>query len=156
MIALGRLRQSAVRRRLDFQPPVTGHAAGARIITADVRNGIDIAAAIDGRLDLVALAETPLTLDHCIGSVDTINDDGYAGTAGNHNVEATAGKGCRIRRDEKCQCDAKAHRLGSRFPSPNLIQRVIAGVKAAGQTADKANAQAWIAAQLREMALSKR
>ena len=82
----------------------------------DIRNRIDVAAAVNGRLDLVALAQPPLALDHRIGCVDAVNDDGYADAARNHDIEATAGKGGRIRRDEKCQCHADAHRLGSRFP----------------------------------------
>ena len=43
--------------------------------------------------DLVALAETPLTLDHRIGCIDAVDDDGHAGAAGNYDIEAAAGKG---------------------------------------------------------------
>ena len=121
MIALGRLRQFAVRRRLDFHPPVSGQAAGTRIVMTNMRHRIDIAATVDGRLDMGALAQPPIALDHRIGCVDAVNDDGYAGTAWNHDLEAAAGKGGRCRRDEKCQCDADAHRLGSRFPGPSLV-----------------------------------
>ena len=46
---------------------------------ADLGLGIDMAAAIDRRLDMDALGQTPIALDHRIGGVDTINDDGYAG-----------------------------------------------------------------------------
>jgi hypothetical protein len=93
MIALGRLRQPAVRRRFDFQTPVTRHAAGTRIIVADARNGIDIAAAVDGRPDLVALAETPLTLAYRLGCIHSVDDNGHAWATWNDDIEAAAGKG---------------------------------------------------------------
>jgi hypothetical protein len=58
----------------------------------DVRREIDIAAAIDRGLHLLALAETPFAFDDGVGSVDAVNDDGHAGAAGNYDVEAAAGE----------------------------------------------------------------
>src|SRR5437016_13414936 len=67
VIAFGRPRQAAVRRRLDLEAPVTRQMARARIIVPDTRKRIDIAAAINGRLHVGAALETPIALDHRIG-----------------------------------------------------------------------------------------
>src|SRR3954465_2261104 len=112
-MALGRLWQLAVGWRLNLETSVAGLMAGARIIMSDPRFGVDIAAAIDRRLHLLPLAETPLAFDHGIGRIDAVNDDGHAGVAGHNNVETAcpAGK-CRGRSsDQKCQCDPATHRV---------------------------------------------
>src|ERR1700742_3185637 len=87
MIAFGRLRQFTIGRRLDFETPITGCAAQGWIIMTDVRHGIEPAAAIDRRLYMPALAETPVAYDHVIGSILAINDDGDTRAARNHNIE---------------------------------------------------------------------
>ena len=56
----------------------------------DMRLGIDVAAAIDGRLDMDALAKTPVAFDHRVGCIDAVDDDGHAGAAGNHDVGTVA------------------------------------------------------------------
>src|SRR4051812_33348641 len=121
----------------------------ARIIMADVWNRIDVAATIDGRLHMRALAETPVALDHRIGCIEAVNDDGYADTARNHDFKAAAGKSRRRRRHQDCQCHANAHCPEPRSSKPNLIEGPHPRVKAPGQTAGKPNAQASAAVQLR-------
>ena len=59
---------------------------------SDIRHRIDIAAAIDRGLHMHALAETPIALDHRIGCIDAIDDDGNAGPAGHHDRKAAAGQ----------------------------------------------------------------
>src|SRR5262245_40298762 len=113
------------------------------IVAADIGSGVDVAATIDGGLHLLALAETPLSLDHRIGCIDAVDHDGHAGPAWNNDVETAraAGKGRRCHRDQNCQCYACPHRLESRFLlGRNLNEGLGARVKAAGQTAGKPNA----------------
>src|SRR5260370_27899100 len=92
MIALSGLRQPAVGRRLDFEAPVARQMTCTRIVMTDVRREIDIAAAIDRGLHLLALAQTPFAFDDGVRSVDAINDDGHARAAGPYDVEAAAGE----------------------------------------------------------------
>ena len=92
MIALRRLRQPPVGGRFDLQPAVARPMTGARIVVSDIGKRIDKTAAIDGRGDMTALGKSPIALDHRIGCVDAVNDDGHAGAAGNDDVEAAAGK----------------------------------------------------------------
>src|SRR4051794_32931531 len=66
VIAFGWLRQPAVRRRFDLETPVTRQMARTRIIMSDLRNRIDSAATINGRLHLGAFAEPPIALDRRI------------------------------------------------------------------------------------------
>ena len=54
---------------------------------------IDVAAAINRRLHMDALAETEVAFDHGIGRIDAVDDDGHAGAAGNHDIEALARPG---------------------------------------------------------------
>jgi hypothetical protein len=92
MKALGGRRQLAVGRRFDFKTSVTRQVTGAWIITADPRDGIDIAAAINLGLHLLTLAKTPLAFDDGIGRVDAVDDDGQAGPTRDHDIEAAAGE----------------------------------------------------------------
>src|ERR1700722_17965442 len=100
MIALGRLRQFAIGRRLDFEAPITGGAAQGRIIMTDVRHGIEPAAAIHRRLYMPSLAETPVAYDHVIGRILAINDAWDASAARTHNIE-TIGRERRQRRSDQ-------------------------------------------------------
>src|SRR5207244_5513234 len=90
-IALRGLRQLAVRRRLDFEAAVAGRMPGARIIMPDIRRVVDVTAAVNGWLKIVAFAETERAFDDGVGHVDAVNNDGNAGTPGNHKIEALAG-----------------------------------------------------------------
>src|ERR1700682_468771 len=120
IIALGRLRQPAARRRFDLKTPVTRQMARARVIVTDMRNLIDIAATIDGRLHLPVFAKAPFAFDHRIGCIDAVNDDGHAGAAGNDDVKTAAGESSRRHRHQDCQCHANAHCLESRPLWPQL------------------------------------
>src|ERR1700730_5850672 len=112
MVALRGLRRPAVGRRLDFETPVARQTTGARIVMTDVRRKIDIPAAIDRGLHLLALAETPFAFDDGVGCVDAVNDDGHAGAAGYYDIEAAPGHARPRRSDQKCQCQASAHGFG--------------------------------------------
>src|ERR1700761_8884199 len=103
MKTLGRFRQRAVRRRLDLEPAIAGLVTEARIIVADIGLDVDVAAAIDRRLAVIAAAEAELALDYRIGCIDAVDDDGHAGTAGNHNVKTLAGQARRRRSDRNGQ-----------------------------------------------------
>src|ERR1700749_830330 len=90
METLGRLRQRAVRWRLDLEAPIAGLVAEARIIVADIGLDVDVTAAIDRRLAVIAAAEAEFAFDHGIGRIDAVDDDGHTGTAGNDDVESLA------------------------------------------------------------------
>src|SRR5437764_32013 len=66
VIAFGRLRRFAARRRFNFETPITRQMARTWIIMPDLRNRIDSAATVNGRLHMGALAKTPIALDHRI------------------------------------------------------------------------------------------
>ena len=84
----------------------------------DVRLGIDVAAAIDRRLHMHALAEAPVAFDHRIGCIDAVDDDGHAGAAGNHDDgTAAAGQSRQRRSDQNGQCQADAHHSEFLFPA---------------------------------------
>src|SRR5665213_3067293 len=99
MKTLRRLPQDTAGWRFDFKPPVARQMTGARIIMADLRLGIERAAAINGRLHVDAAAETPVAFDHRIGDVDAVDDDGHAGAARNHEIESLAGDSRQRRSD---------------------------------------------------------
>src|SRR6185437_12583083 len=109
MIALGRLRQSAVRRRFDLEAAIAGLVAEARIIMADIGLGLDDAAAIDGGLGVIALAEAKPALDHGIGRVDAVDDDGHPGAAGNDDVKTLAGAGRQHRSDQQAEENGRGY-----------------------------------------------
>src|SRR6266576_2066947 len=73
MIALRRLRQLAVGRRLDFETAVARRAAGTRIVMSDIGLRIDGVAAIDGGLHMHTLSETPVAFEHSVGYVNAIH-----------------------------------------------------------------------------------
>src|SRR5665213_450223 len=148
MIAFRRLRQDAVQRRFDFKAPIPRLPARTWVIMADMRTGIDIAATIDGGLHMLALGETPIAFDDGIGGIDAVDDDGNAGTPGDHDIETVAGPCRRRGPDQKCQCEAYAHHSVFRFWS-NLADCAGPSVKAAVLTIDKPNAWALAAAQIR-------
>src|SRR6266404_2352459 len=155
METLGATRQPAVGRRFDFETPVAWHATCARIVMTDVGSEIDVAAAINRGLHLLTPAETPFAFDHGIGCVDAVNDDGHAGAARNHDVEAAAGKGRPRRCDQNRQCQASAHGFVLPASRGNLTERASLKVKAADQSAGKPNASAFTLAQLQATAMRK-
>src|ERR1700704_3000877 len=122
MIALRRLRQLAVGRRLDFETAVVRRVAGARIVMGYMRRGTDGAAAIDRGLHMHTLSETPVAFEHSVGYVNAIDDDGYTGPAWNDLHGTAVGQGRPRRSDQNGQCEACAHGLGSGC-GPTLIQR---------------------------------
>ena len=71
---------------------------------SDVWRGIEVAAAIDPGLNLLALAKTPLALNDRVGCVDAVNDDGHARPTRNHDIEAAAGKSGQRRSNQDCEC----------------------------------------------------
>src|SRR5882762_9499642 len=81
MIALRRLRQLAVGRRLDFETAVARRVAGTRVVMSDIGLRIDGAAAIDGGLHMHTLSETPVAFEHSVGYVNAVDDDGHTGPA---------------------------------------------------------------------------
>src|ERR1700687_1200226 len=130
---------AAAGRRFDFETPVARRMTGARIVMTDVGHEIDVAAAIDRGLHLLALAETPFAFDHGVGCVDAVNDDGHAGAAGHYDIETAAGKGRGRRSDHNCQCHPGAHGVVLPDSRDNLTERASLRVKAADQTAGKPN-----------------
>ena len=78
------MRQLPIGRRLDLEAAVTRLRAvtEARIIVADIRCGIDVAAAKDRRLIVHTLAEAKVAFDDGVGNIDAVLDDGDAGAAG--------------------------------------------------------------------------
>src|SRR5258707_12811202 len=142
MIALRARRKLAVGGRLDFETRVARHTTGARILMTDLGTKIDVAAAINRGLHLLTPAETPFAFDHGIACVDAVNDDGHAGAARDHDVEAAAGKGRPRRADQNRQCQATAHGFVLPVSPGNLTERASLKVKAADQSAGKPNAWA--------------
>src|SRR5215213_1661536 len=90
MIALSRLRQHPTCRWFDFHSPVAWLVAGARIIVTDIRGGIDVAAAVNSGRHMHSSGKAPVSFDHSVGNVDAVNDDGYAGAAGNDQDRSAA------------------------------------------------------------------
>src|ERR1700751_1408103 len=115
MPALRGLRQPAVGRRLDFETPVAGHLTCAWIVVTDVRHDIDVAPARDRGLDMDALGETPAALDHRVGCIDAIDNNGHARPAWNHDIEAVASRSRPRRSDQNGQRQPSAHCLESRL-----------------------------------------
>jgi len=106
----------------------------------DLGGEIEVAAAINSRLHLLTPAEAPFAFDHSIGCVDAVNDDGHVGAAGNHDVEAAAGKGRQRRSDPNRQGQASAHGFQLPVSRGNLTDRASPKVKAKDQNAGKPNA----------------
>jgi hypothetical protein len=69
----------------------------------DIRLALDIAATINDRLFMIAPAQSPLAFDHGIGRIDAVDDDGHAGTPGNHDIKALAGTSGERRSDQDGQ-----------------------------------------------------
>ena len=128
MIALRRLRQLAVGRRLDFETAVARRVAGTRIVMSDIGLRIDGAAAINGGLHMHTLSETPVAFEHSVGYVNAVDDDGHTGPAWNDLHGTAVGQGRPRRSDQNGQCEACAHGLGSGC-GPTLIQRATPKVK---------------------------
>jgi len=145
MIARRGLRQLAIGRRLDFETPVAWLQTGARVPMTDLRHRIDDTAAIDRGLDVQALAEAPIAFDDGVGGIYSVNDDGDAGTAGNHDHRPGFGRGGPNRRsDQNGQCHASAHRFGFRFCETGIVaERRGRSVKGRAQTSGKANGKAY-------------
>ena len=84
-------RQLAIGGRLDFETSITRRVAGARIIVTDLGSGIGNAAAIDRRMDVDVLGQSPVAFHHGPGRIDAVDDDGHARTAGNDDGKSVIG-----------------------------------------------------------------
>src|SRR6267378_1926869 len=115
MIALRRLRQLAVGGRFDFEATIARQVPAARIIMADIRQGIDVAPAIESRRYMRVLAEAPIALDDRIGGVDAVDDDGNPGAAGNDQNWRGVGPSRSGRSDQNGQCQPSTHCCRSRL-----------------------------------------
>src|SRR6185437_6680958 len=149
MIAFRRLRQDAVQRRFDFEAPIARAPAGTGVIMANMRIGIDIAAAVDGGLDMLALGEAPIAFDDGIGSIDTVDDDGDARTTGNHDIETVTGQGRRCGPDQKCQSKPCARHQLFHFHG-NLADGAGPSVKAATSRSINLTRGDWRAPKFRQ------
>src|SRR6185312_2251343 len=133
MVALGRLRQLAIGRRLDLEAPVGRLQAEARIIVADLGFRRDRAAAIDGRLVVDTLAEAEAAFDHGVGSIDAVNDNRHTGTPGNNDLKSLGqsrrAQGGRTHGEQDHECQFQSHASNSNLRFGNLTERRIPRVK---------------------------
>src|SRR3974390_102473 len=123
MIGFGRLRQLAVGWWLDFEPAITRLMAKTRIVVADIGGDIDVAATIDRRQVVHALAKAELALHHAIGRIAAVDDDGDAGPGGNDDVEALRGERQGRRCDQNGESREHAHGMVRLFQAQSYRRR---------------------------------
>src|SRR5579863_8150064 len=101
---------------LDLEPAIAWQMTRAWIIMADGRHRLDRATAIHGRLNMDTFIQAPVAFDNRVRCIDSVDDDGHAGTPRNRDHRTIAfGAGYARRSNQDRQCDQRAHRTKSRL-----------------------------------------
>jgi len=117
----------------------------------DMRFVIDVASAVHRGMRLYPPSKPPIALDDGIGCIDTVDDDGNAGTSGNHNHRTAVEPSTRSRIKKASTSPIRITGLWQ-----TLIEPTPARVKAATETSGKPNVSGCAEVQMRTILPSNR